>query len=321
MTTTVSEVPLAAGLDDERLRRRHLGTAPGDGLILAADALAPAMISQAFFAESGLRADDVALPTTLVVPVPLHRSRTEVPDSTPQAWANPLMWLPHRWRDDLRGWCSEVSALRIGWELIASGLFHRDAGFVDVLYAHGVDVDTEAGWTRVREWIDGTADELLDSIDVTEMLLRPRDEAWALDQAAADREAVTLASQAAACRSIRSMATSSLSATTIVEDASVILALLASRLRSVETEGSVVYHVYRDLAEQIVDEADAEAALVKVIDFCDRVVEGSDDVLIALLSGDEDAGGQPDEDPIDTPEAPPDTVEGVIPDFDDEGFR
>lgn len=319
--TTVSEVPVAAGLDEQRLRRRHLGTAPGDGLILAADALAPAMISQAFLAESGLSAEDVALPTTLVVPVPLHHSRADVPDSTPQAWANPLMWLPHRWRDDLGGWCSEVSALRIGWELIASGLFHRDTGFVDVLYAYGVDIDTEQGDARVRQWIAGGADELLDSVDVTEMLVSPTDESWALHKAEADREAVTLASQAAACRSIRSMAASSLQAKTIVEDTSVILALLASRLRSVETEGSVVYHVYRDLAEQVVDEADAEEALVKAIGFCDLVVESTDDVLIALLSGEEDLDDEPEVQPGDAAESSPDTDPGVIPDFEDEGDR
>lgn len=86
------------------------------------------------------------------------------------AW-HPLLWLPESvWarietpeslEDDLE-W-----ALRIAAQAQIAGLYReQDATWFDPLAEIGIDVDTDQGQARVRDWLAGAPDFILDTLDV-----------------------------------------------------------------------------------------------------------------------------------------------------------
>lgn len=266
MTTTAVTTPLESG----SIRHRHLGTEPGEGLIITVDALSYSSTAGRFLEETGLRGEDIATPVTTVMPIPLFSDRRQVRHSTPEAWTNPIMWMPHEWRDDLGGWTSNEAALRIIWEVISAGLYDQDHGWVDILHLYGIDVDEASDRARVARWITGSADKTLDAIDITEVLVREDDPEWAAELAASNVTNVT-----------------------------------AATLRAIETEDGLAYYVYSELADSIATRGQAKDAIESVMRFCSDVLDETDDVLVAFLTGDE---------PL------PDTTAG-IPDFDEEEDR
>lgn len=301
MTTEVAP----AGLDSDRIRHRHLGTEPGEGLIITVDALSYSRTAGRFLEETGLSAEDVATAVTTVMPIPLFADRSQVRHSTPEAWTNPIMWMPADWRNDLGGWTSNQAALRIMWEVIAAGLYDQDHGWVDVLYLHGIDIDEESDKARVARWITGGADEVLDAIDITDVLVRADNPEWAAEMAESNVAEVTAACYAAIARSIHETAEHSLKDPEIIDEAVLLCQLTAATLRAIETLDGKAYHVYSELAESIATKGQAKEAIESVMRFCSDVLDETDDVLVAFLTGEE---------PV------PDTTAG-IPDFDEEEDR
>lgn len=301
MTTTA----VHTHLDPGSIRHRHLGTEPGEGLIITVDALSYSRTAGRFLEETGLKGEDVATPVTTVMPIPLFSDRRQVRHSTPQAWTNPIMWMPASWRNDLGSWTSNEAALRIIWEVIAAGLYDQDHGWVDILHLYGIDVDDPSDAARVKRWIEGTADKTLDAIDITEVLVRHDDPGWAAELAASNVANVTAACYAAIARSIRETAEHSLKDPDVVDEAVLLCQLTAATLRAIETEDGLAYYVYSELAESIVTKGQAKDAIESVMRFCSDVLDETDDVLVAFLTGEE---------PV------PDTTAG-IPDFDEEEDR
>ena len=64
-----------------------------------------------------------------------------------------------------------VWAIRVGLELVASGLYNPDDGsWLDVLALHGIDIDDPVDFARVEQWLRGVPDVVLDAIDLTSMV-------------------------------------------------------------------------------------------------------------------------------------------------------
>ncbi|GAA4924582.1 hypothetical protein [Nesterenkonia rhizosphaerae] len=180
--TTAPEA-LSTTDDQAHIRRRHIGTRPGAGLLMTDDALDYASAAEAVD-EAGLGEDFHSVSPMLLVPVPTFTHRTQVAEVEPRFWASPLMWLPESLRpgaDNL----SDLQALRIGWELVRAGLYDPTEGFLDMPFTVGVDVETPEGAARIRAWAEGNADAQLDSIDLTAWLHRPEghDDNWSLQLA------------------------------------------------------------------------------------------------------------------------------------------
>lgn len=293
------------GLDSDRLRYRHLGTEAGDGLIITTDALEYSRTAARFLETTGLRSQDISTPVTTVMPIPIFTDRDQVRHSTVEAWTNPLFWMPAQWRVDLDGWTSNEAALRIVWEIIAAGLYDQEHGWVDVLYLYGIDVDKPADAARVSRWIEGLADHTLDTIDITELLVRHENPDWAAEMAASDVQAVTAACYAAIARSITETAEHSLNDPDIVDEAALLCRIAAATLRVIETGDGLAYEVFSDMADAVATKGQAKDAIESVVSFCKDILDETDDVLVAFLTGSEVA---------------PDTTE-AIPDFTDEEDR
>lgn len=166
---------------DRPLRRRHLGTIPGDALLMpTGDSTAYTQVFHDFLRATELPPEMLNPSRLCMVPLPTHTYREELRENPVINWTNPLFWLPRQWRVNEAGATDDLMGLRATWELTLGGLYEPETGFVDVLYAHGIDVDTEAGAARVQSWLDGAADPVLDAIDITQMLSRPEgdDEDW-----------------------------------------------------------------------------------------------------------------------------------------------
>lgn len=301
----MTTAPASSELDADRLRFRHLGTEPGEGLIITTDALDYARTASRFLEATGLSSQDISTPVTTVMPIPVFTERAQLHHSTPQAWTNPMFWMPASWRVDLPGWTSNEAALRIIWEIIAAGLYDQENGWVDVLYLYGIDIDEPSDAARVRRWIKGSADTTLDSIDIEELLVRHETPEWAAEMAASNVSQVTAACYAAIARSITETAEHSLNDPEIVDEAILLCQITAATLRAIETDDGLAYEVFSELSEAIATKGQARDAIDAVMAFCQQILDETDDVLVAFLTGDE---------PI------PDTT-ASIPDFDDEEDR
>ena len=163
------------------LRRRHLGTMPGDHLLMpSGDSTAYTQVFHDFLEATQLPPTMLNPSRLCMVPIPTHTYREELREQPVSIWANPLFWLPRDWRVNEAGATDDLMGLRITWELTFSGLYEPEIGFADILFAHGIDVDTDAGASRVSAWLAGGSDPVLDAIDITDMLARPEseDEDW-----------------------------------------------------------------------------------------------------------------------------------------------
>ena len=182
MTDTVApQTERATMIAGKPLRRRHLGTIPGDALLMpTGDSTAYTRLFHDFLQASELPPGLLNPSRLCMVPIPAHADREELRDHPVTNWANPLFWLPRQWRVNERGATDDLMGLRATWELTLGGLYDPTEGFVDVLYAHDIDVETPDGARRVQQWLDGSADDVLDTIDVTQLLSRPEseDEDW-----------------------------------------------------------------------------------------------------------------------------------------------
>jgi hypothetical protein len=104
----------------------------------------------------------------------IRRNRWEGLEAS-TAW-HPLYWLPERlakrahvkYDDGSERFESEHEYLvRLGAELLATGLYHQEDGtWVDVFAMYGLDIDNQSHLSRIEDWLAGGRDEILDNIDL-----------------------------------------------------------------------------------------------------------------------------------------------------------
>ncbi|MGO0605625.1 MAG: hypothetical protein ACTIIH_13700 [Brevibacterium sp.] len=124
-----------------------------------------------------------------------HRPTRQFDHVNPEFLTNPLMWLPHHITQPYVSLhpdgrvrtveAQELYIVRIMLELGAANMYDTDSGgWVDILALFGLDVDDEHDLDRVKSWLDGAHDPILDSIDLSSYFVNPVDtpqaREWAL---------------------------------------------------------------------------------------------------------------------------------------------
>ncbi|MCU6479081.1 hypothetical protein [Arthrobacter sp. A2-55] len=186
-------------------KRRQLLTKPGDTLLLARSAFENSMRIAQWQEATGQSPSSFTFNANCSVPVPIY---TEVPaggrrfsEVNPEAMWHPLFWLPARVGNaynlptgpnkELVQESDAVRSIRVALEMSASGLYHPESGWVDILETVGIDVDNPADVDRISEWQAGGVDDLLDSIDLGPYLYVDDDPLWAIKSALALEAPVT----------------------------------------------------------------------------------------------------------------------------------
>jgi hypothetical protein len=130
-----------------------------------------------FCRATGLNPDDVILSRFCVSPVPLYpvswpEGHRRWAGLRPEALWHPLFWLSPelagRYQDvDDNAEDDDAWVMRVAVEMDARGLFDADSGsWVDVLALYGLDVDDPADVERIRRWLAGVDDPILDNIEL-----------------------------------------------------------------------------------------------------------------------------------------------------------
>lgn len=189
--------------------RRQSMTHAGEPLLLCRSTIEAAVRFDAWLDASGMPAAAVLASPLCAVPLPIYTNfagRRRWEGTRAEIMWHPLMWLPPRLagRYDLRDSTSgtidvegdDVYAIRVAFELTASGLYDPETGtWVDILATVGLDIDNDVDLARVQEWLDGAPDELLDDIDLSHYLtIDPP--TWAVEAALGMREDLERASWA-----------------------------------------------------------------------------------------------------------------------------
>ena len=99
----------------------------------------------------------------------------------PGAMWHPLLWLPPRLSARYQVETNEGElveeddvtwSVRVALEMIASGLYNPENGsWLDILSLVDIDPETPDGMVRVQSWLQGSEDEVLDAIDLTDFLV------------------------------------------------------------------------------------------------------------------------------------------------------
>lgn len=168
--------------DTEAPARRHYLTKPGESLLMSLSAIDLTGRAEAYARDTGLPPEDIVLAPVVTVPMPVRVS--DGADGV-MPWEgdwrmlwHPLCWLPASAalrlvvEDEMgesRGETDDEWALRVALEMIATGLYDTDEGWLDILAAAGLDLENPLDAGRVEAWAAGEADEQLDAIDLTSM--------------------------------------------------------------------------------------------------------------------------------------------------------
>lgn len=187
------------------VKRRTFLNEPDEKLILTSDPLAFVTRFDEFIDASGLPPERVLATPLISTPLPVA-SASE--NGTVAHWEearasfmwHPLMWLPphlalrYRYRviDDAEGGTDDdtetepddIWVIRVALELAYSGLYNPDDGtWLDILAFNGLDIENPVDLARVEAWLDGTPDETLDRIDLTNIVVNDDNPEWALQSA------------------------------------------------------------------------------------------------------------------------------------------
>lgn len=172
------------------IRHQHLATVPGEGILFPSSALAVPVAYRTWMEATGMEPEDIVLGSLCPIPLPRPGLRESNWASVPpqMLWC-PLFWLPERLterrsvelQDGTRVLESTDQLLvRIALELTNAGLYDVETGWVDALALFGIDIDTEQGVSRVRDWQQGVPDKTLTELSLDRWLdvLRVPDPEW-----------------------------------------------------------------------------------------------------------------------------------------------
>lgn len=153
---------------------------------------------ETFIDATGLSEDETVLSSLVSLPVPVNTG----PVGEPLAKSSPgfkigMLWHPFFWLPDSslrpqivedkdgsqRPESPDEMAVRVCLELGASGLYDPKTGcFVDVLALYGLDIDDDDVVAQCESWVMGVDDPVLDSIDLTSLLLLDKDPRWSVNE-------------------------------------------------------------------------------------------------------------------------------------------
>lgn len=176
-------------MSQDQLRRRPLIAEPDEPLLAPLPPVEQALRLAAFCAETGLPATEVASCGFTSMPAPVYRDPVRRWSKVrPQALWHPLFWLPdHLARRAVINdgvvtapETDEIWLTRVMIELTSAGVWDEQEGtWVDVLSLHGIDIDNPEHTARVVAWLDGAADPVLDTLDISD-LIDTTDPTWAV---------------------------------------------------------------------------------------------------------------------------------------------
>lgn len=162
--------------------REYLNT-QGESLLSPIGALDQLERVQAFGNDTWLPLERISAGLSsapLVIPGVDHPGR-RFADVNPVALWHPLFWLPdevafrQRWNHPSgTGILTEELSLwhtRVALQLTYAGLYAPDQGWLDILSVYGLDITDPDTVNRVAAWQSGGEDPVLDSIDLTAVIL------------------------------------------------------------------------------------------------------------------------------------------------------
>lgn len=176
-------------------RYRPWLTEPGEPLLHASGLTDIASRFSDFCDSTGVDPSRVYSALTVAVPLPVAPPAwgpglRRWPGTLPTAMWHPLMWLPPRLlgRYELEGpdgsvdvESDEAWSVRVALECTAAGMYDESSGmWLDVLSTAGLDIDDPAVVDRVKVWLGGGADDVLDRIDLSSDFDQD-DTHWAVD--------------------------------------------------------------------------------------------------------------------------------------------
>lgn len=153
---------------------RAFESSPGDSLLVPGDPAEDAYRQVQYRRLTGIDFDHLQISPLVAIPIPTPPSdgfgrRTHWAGARAELLWHPLMWLPadltQRVEIDGQSENLDTFMVRVALELTDSGLYDVDSGrWVDVLALIGLDVDAPDDLDRVRRWMAGAADPLLDGL-------------------------------------------------------------------------------------------------------------------------------------------------------------
>lgn len=159
-----------------RDRRPYL-TEPGDPLLLPGSPIEHSLVYTRYQHHTGVPHEDMRTSTLVAVPIPVppvegFTESRRWPGARAEMMWHPLMWLPDwvtaRYEVDGRLETIDEFAVRVALQLTECGLYDPVTGtWADVLAEAGLDVDDPSDVERVRLWLAGGEDALLESLGET----------------------------------------------------------------------------------------------------------------------------------------------------------
>lgn len=192
----------------------------GDPITLPRTALHQALYFALAQDVLGLDAERLIQSVAVSIPLPRYeegRPLRGTPGVDPRALRYPFMWLPESLseRYEIPGPDGEhpqiedddTWMLRVVLEMCATGAYNiSEAGWIDVLALHGLDVDNADDLDRVSAWWNGADDPILDAIDLSDIFSDEGDPDWAMRAATALAPTFIRASMALSAVDIREVA-------------------------------------------------------------------------------------------------------------------
>lgn len=182
-----------------RDRRPYL-TEPGDPLLLPGSPIEHSLVYTRYQHHTGVPHEDMHTSTLVAVPIPLppvdgFTEGRRWPNTRAEMMWHPLMWLPDwvtaRYEVDGRVESADEFSVRVAIQLSECGLYDPVTGtWTDVLAEAGIDIDDPADLERVRQWLAGGEDSLLDN--VTDVISEVMDMAPVASEAAAEHLGVPM---------------------------------------------------------------------------------------------------------------------------------
>ena len=188
-------------------KRRTFLTDAGEPLLGSPSPVLSIMRLDLWQKATGLSFDDLIVTPLNSMPLPAYAASYDGPRRWsrvhPSVLWHPLFWLPDRMAsryqltDEEDGSTETEShrlwSVRIGLELTASGLYDQISGtWLDVLDIYGIDSDDPDDQERIRRWLAGGPDDILDSVDLAPIIDDTEDPDWAIEIAQADMEGIAI---------------------------------------------------------------------------------------------------------------------------------
>lgn len=169
------------------LKKRKAYLESGRSVVLSLIPVEHVAIWGDFQDDSGIPPGSLVSSIMCPIPVPAYQADGGLPPKTRSATRAEMLWHPFLWlpehiaarrnEDEVD---NDLWALRVALEVQVIGLWDiEDGAWLDVCSTVGIDLDDADDLARAKEWLDGSADPALDSIDLTDWTMDRKDPSWA----------------------------------------------------------------------------------------------------------------------------------------------